>query len=337
MRKASLYIFSCFFLALYVLSLNRPFMEWWADFRTYKLNAPHAKARYGDLYSNCFLPAYMDTAHIPLKTYDTTGGITDLYILHDSYLADKIGKANFKGINRLVTADYRGAPAIIKPDPSKYNILIIECSERTAFWRLSDTATAFAQMGFNNPAPALPADDGFWDDYVFNANINQNLEFALYDYEWFRPIKHFKAELNFSLFNRLPHDVAVSTDKKYLLLNETVDPASPTSSFTPIDPRGVAYVVKCMNRMRAYYKAHGFDKIYFSIVPNPVSIVDRKRMHYNNKIAMLEHHRRLRVPALSVECLFRRTRKRIYRRDDSHWNGNGLQVWLDEVNKIVKR
>lgn len=337
MRKAGLYIFSLFFFAVYVLSLNRPLMEWWADFRTYELEAPHAKARYGDLYSNCFLPGYIDTTYIPLKKYDTTGGLTDLYILHDSYLADKISRYDFNGIGRLVTADYRGTPAIIDPDPSKYNILIIECSERTAFWRLSDTTTAFAQMTFHSQASASNNTDEPFDAYLFNPNINQNLEFALYDYECFRPIRHFKAIVNFRLFNRLPHDVAVSSDERYLLLNETVDPSSPTSSFIPLDPLYVSYVVKCINRLRTYYSARGFDEVYFSVVPNPVSIIDPNRMPYNHKIQALEGHAELRVSSISVYDLFMRTRKRIYRRDDSHWNGNGLQLWVDEVNKRIIR
>jgi hypothetical protein len=337
MKRAGLYIFSFFFLGVYVLSLNRPFMEWWADFRTYTLHAAYTKARYGDLYSNCFLPGYIDTAYIPLKVYPRAGGTTDLYILHDSYLAGKIRTENFNGIGKLVLADYRGETVSLRPDTARRNILIIECSERTALWRLSDTATAYSKMnaGGRRSEAAQAASGMPMQEYFFNPNINQNLEFALYDYEWFRPLKHLKAQINFNLFDRLPQDVSVSTDKKYLLLTETVDPHSAISSFAALDAGWVDYVVACINQMRAYYTAQGFDEVYFSIVPNPVSIIDQARLPYNHKIEVLEGHPALAMPPVSVYQRFGQTSLRIYRRDDSHWNNHGLQLWIDEVNKHI--
>lgn len=335
MRKAALYIFSFGFFLVYVLSLNRSFMEWWADFRTYELGAAHARARYGDLYSNCFLPGYIDTAYIPLEEFPATSDATDLYILHDSYLEGKVKKENFKEIGKLVMADYRAEPVTVKPNPTRKNVLVIECSERTALWRLTDTSTAFLKMNADNrkEEPAFTDEETPAMAYLFNPNINQNLEFSLYDYEYFRPLKHLKAQLNFSLFNRLPKDVSVSTDKKYLLLSETVDPGSGTSSFIPLDQRYISYVVFCINYIADHFKKHGFDEVYFTIIPNPVSIVDQYRLPYNHKIELLESHHELDTPPISTYHLFRQTNERIYRRDDSHWNGKGLQMWVNEINR----
>ena len=334
MKKILLYIFSFGCLLVYALSLNRPFMEWWADWRTYTLNAAYARARYGDLYSNCFLPGYMDTAYIPLTEYKYGNGTTDLYILHDSYLEGKIKKENFIGLNKLILANYRGDGVTVKPDKTKKNILLIECAERNAEWRLTDTATAFSQINFSTAKPAIVNPETYaFADYFFNRNINQNLEFSLYDYEYFIPVKNLKAYINFSLFGRLPKDVGVSTDKKYLLLNETIDPSSATGSFTPVSLPHLEGVLFYANRISMYYKKRGFDEVYFSIIPNPVSIVDLNRNYYNRKAELLEDYTLLHPQFISVYKAFKNCKTQVYRRDDSHWNGRGIQIWIDEVNK----
>jgi hypothetical protein len=339
MKRPALYIFSFCCLAVYILSLNRPFMEWWADYRTYHLNAAYAKARYGDLYSNCFLPGYLDTAYIPLKEYNERGN-TNLYILHDSYLEGKIEKRNFKNIDKLVSINYNDEPVFIKPDSGKKNVLVIECSERAVDWRLADLPRITSYLSFEpihkkeapREKPAEPV-----ANYFFNPNINQNLEFSLYDYEYFIPVKSLKAQLNYSLFNRLPRDVTVSSDGKYLFLNETVDPSSGASSFITLDSTRLHYLTQCINGISEYFKDRGFDEVYFSIVPNPVSILDPKRYPYNHKIEKLENDPYLKARYISVYSLFKNTNQRIYRRDDSHWNGHGLQIWIDEVNKELEK
>ncbi len=334
MRKVWLYLFSFACLTVYILSLNRPFMEWWADFRTYKLNAAYAKARYGDLYSICFLPGYTDTTFTPLKKFDETGN-TDLYILHDSYLEGKIENNNFKGLNKLITVNYNTDGVNIVPDRSKKNILIIECSERSD-WRFTDTTSIFAKMSlsYRNRIPQAYEGEPL-TNYFFNPNINQNLEFSLYDYEYFIPVKELKAQINYSLFRRIPKDVSVSTDEKYLFLSETTVPWYEASSFCTVNEQRIQIVTALINQVTARYKRNGFDEVYFSLIPNPVSIVDANRMTYNHKIEMLEKAHGLEAKYISVYNTFRDTKEKIYRNDDSHWNGKGLQLWVDEVNRTI--
>jgi len=338
MKKAGLYTFSLGCLLIYALSLNRSFMEWWADYRVYKLEAPHVKALYGDLYSNCFLPCYIDTAYIPLKEINSSFQNTNLYIIHDSYLEDKLKKENFDRVNILTMLNYNDPGIEILPDTSKRNILIIECSERTAEWRLSDTSTIFSKIQIHSPT-LNSSESPFAEEktpfltYLFNPYINQNLELSIYDYEYFIPIKSLKSKINFSLFNRLPKDVYVSTDKKYLLLNETVDPTLLTSSFTPLISKRIDLAAFCMNLVSTYYKDNGFDEVYFSVIPNPVSIIDQFRMPYNHKIETLYTHPDLKSKYIDIYNLFRSCNYAIYRTDDSHWNGKGIQLWVDEVNK----
>ncbi len=339
MKKVKLYIYSFFCLAIFVLSLNKPFMEWWSDYRIYPLKAFSARSRYGDLYSACFLPNFMDTSLTKLKTYNTSLKNTNLYILHDSYLLGRIKTENFKNLNKLFLVDYRGDEVYVQPDTTKRNIIIIECSERTAGWRLTDTAVIFSKLRTRKPIALnknlVIIENTQVANYFFNPFINQNLEFNLFDYELFKPIKEYKAIINYYFFNRIPKDIVVSINKNYLLLNETVDVNQATSSFRYISDEEINYDVYCVNYISQCYKNMGFDEIYFSIIPNPVSIIDAGRMPYNHKIERIETNYFLRTNYIDVYTIFTQSKKQIYRRDDSHWNNYGLQLWLDEVNNKI--
>src|ERR1700752_494457 len=236
MKKLLLYLFSFLCLSLFALSQSKSFMEWWADYRLQKLHLPYTRSLYGDLYSSCFLPQYMDTAyHLKLTEYKTSKKNIDLYILHDSYLAIPLKKENFIGVDSLILSDFRGDGVRFKLNKKKKNILIIECSERTAEWRINDIQSTYKKL-YTGKLPSQENENikTQWKNYtkyLFNPLINQNLEFNLFDYEFLKPIKEAKAVLNFKWFNRTPKDVAVTGDKKYLLLNETVDPHQFESSF----------------------------------------------------------------------------------------------------------
>jgi hypothetical protein len=311
-------------------------MEWWADLRVQKLNMPYSRYIYGDLYSSCFLPQFMDTAYHPkLKEYKTSRNKIDLYILHDSYLGDgQIKKENFIGVDSLVLSDFRGEGVHFNLNKKKKNILIIECSERTAEWRIKDTALCYPKLYSGK----MPVYDKKPNAYVidlksiFNPMLNYNLEFNLFDYEFLKPVKEAKAILNFNLFNRVPPDVTLSTDKKYLFLNETVNPNRSESSFWWMPEKSIIEIVYMLNFTNEHYKKSGFDKIYLSIVPNPVSILDYKRSTYNHKLERIRRTDWMHCGFIDVFDVFLKTKKQIYRRDDSHWNSYGIQLWVNQVN-----
>ena len=333
MKKLKLYIFSSFCLTLFILSESKPFMEWWTDYRVYDLNMPFARAKYGDMYSGCFLPQYIDSSARKLREYTSTKNLIDLYVLHDSYLENKIKKENFIGVNKLTLVNYRSENSQIKLNKKNKNILIIECSERTADWRITDTSITFQHFLIHKQKKvAEKTQKKNFISRFFNPYIDQNLELNLFDYELIRPIKEAKANLNFTLFERLPKDITVSRDKNYLLLTETVDINYFQSSFRKVSDQEIVNIVYMMNLTEIHYKKLGFDDVYFSIIPNPVSIVDTERDWYNYKIARIKNTSWRHVKFIDVFDVFKTSRKRVYRRDDSHWNSNGVQLWVDQVN-----
>ena len=337
MKKARLYSFSFLCLSVFVLSQSTPFMQWWSDYRIYQLHIPFTRARYGDLYSGCFLSQYIDTAATKkLTEYKTSRKNIDLYILHDSYLAYQLKKENFIGVDKLILSDFRGDGKQIRLDRSKKNILIIESSERSSDWHFTDTAFMFSKIYINKPKiekdKSAKTKGNPFINYFFNPFVNQNLEFNLFDYELFKPLKETKAKLIFNYFNKVPKDIAVSSNRNYLLLNETVDNNFVESSFRWLSNEQIDFIVNTMNRINLYYKNIGFDEVYFSIIPNPVSIIDSERLPYNHKIERIKNTDWLHAKFIDVYDVFKNSKKQIYRRDDSHWNGNGVQLWVNEVN-----
>jgi hypothetical protein len=331
MRKTWFYISSYLLFAVLVLGHIRPFMEWWAEYRTNKLHAPYTRARYGDLFSSCFLPQFIDTgSYGKLEKYKSRYSIVDLYVLHDSYLANKVDKQNFVGIDSLLLVDFREEGTKVNPATGKKSILIIECAERSIEWRM-DSSVIYNKIITNSykKQGEKKSKEGF----RFNSNINQNLEFLLFDYEWLKPIKEAKAETNFYIFNKTPPDVAISYDKKYLYLAETVDPSIYGSSFFPVSWAEIDQLAENLSKIRKHYLDAGFHEVYFSFVPNPVSVLEPWRGKYNHKMERIEESYAYGSPLIDVYKVFLESKKPVYRRDDSHWNTYGLQLWVNAVNQ----
>jgi hypothetical protein len=338
MRKIALYALAFLFFTIYVLSLYVPFMEWWSEIKTNKLHIADSRTNHGDLYNYCFLPGYHDTPCEPLREYSTRKKGNNLFILHDSYLLSKIKKENFENIDSLILSDFRGEGVFVKPDTAKRNILIIECSERMAEWRLTDLGNMYAKMNLQAPpiAAATSQDEQkSIQDYFFNPNAGLNLEYNLFDYELFSVFKEIKALINYKLFGRIRKDVSLSSDKNYLLLTETIDTLQPTSSFKKLNSSEIEKIVSAVNMAVDYYMQGGFDEVYISIIPNPVSIVDEKRGTYNHKIEMICNHPKLNAKCIDVYPRFKKSGQQLYLRDDSHWNTNGIRMWVEEVNKKI--
>jgi len=167
---------------------------------------------------------------------------------------------------------------------------------------------------------------------LYNPLINQNLEFNLFDYRIFTPIKEAKANFNYKFFKRISGEVAVSPDKKYLLDKTTVDASSGNSSFIPICEEEINSIIYSLNRVYEYYRLKGFDKVYFAIIPNPVTILYPQIGRYNELIPRIQNHHNLKMPIINIYDIFSQTKKQIYLNSDTHWNMDGFDMWLNEFN-----
>ena len=353
MKNTLRYIVLIVCISLYWVSSSESLTKSIAQYK-YSTNSVWSsdKYRYGDLYGLCFLPEYkIQTGQKPeihqIK-FDLPG-VIDLYALCDSYLWSFVTSAKmFDGVDKYQyvrsNEGYR-QNIYVKLDSSKLNVLLIEMSERNIRFLLKDMK--FMRSFLKTQKDSIPGSKGDPSrsndleimGSIFNRNINANLESNIWDVRIFTPVKELKAELNYKLFGRYPKEIEIAEDKKCLLLAATTDPRYIYSSFQHVSNREIKVIVKKLNELYDLYKSRGFDRVYFSAIPNPVSVLYpyHKGYRYNNLVQRIYGSPELRIPPVDVNSTFKQTKYTIYHPSDSHWNKNGVNLWLNEINAIFKR
>lgn len=292
--------------------------------------------RFGGLFYMSFLSKYkIDNNWYPQKAKKDSS-IIDLYIIGDSYLDRCTDKKNFSKVDSLIFVDWRYGPREIELRKNKKNILIIETTERYLRERFhNSTDFKFQFVAITNRNSSASSENKliqYADQFFFNKNISQNLEFNLFDYPLFTEIKSIKADFNQSVFNRHASGISISNDKSILFLKSTTDTSLTTSSFNSVTNEEIAQMASVANAVFAHYKNFGFEKIIFTVIPNPVSISGYKNYSYNNLIPRFENQN-LNVTLVDLYKDFsKQPVLNNYFAGDSHWNTNGLQVWLDKIN-----
>ena len=305
--------------------------------------------RYGDLYGLCYLPAYKFRLE-PFKQYGKQSNKPStnriLYIIGDSYLADKTLSGAFDKFDDVIFLDRRFPFGPIALDTTKQNYLIMEFAERNLNdfnfnkaaeikWsktdirrRLNSNSNSHVnQSNLNLPTNIIDR----ISQAIFNKDLSRNIELMIFDDKIFTPIKELKANINYSLFKRSSKEVAVSTDEKRLLMNITVDTAYRESDFRKISDSEIQQLTNALDIANKYYLSIGFRKVVLSVVPNAVSVYDVNRMPYNHLLERVENSNRF--PVISIFKGFKTTNRNLYYRSDAHWNPGGLDLWVNEVNK----
>ncbi|MEN0054047.1 MAG: hypothetical protein AAGC65_10270 [Mucilaginibacter sp.] len=308
------------------------------------------KWAYGDLYGMSSLRQYKFELE-PFKRYIPKPGRQStnhiLYIIGDSFLADKTLTGAFDDFDNVIFLDRRFAFGPTKIDTTKQNYLLLEFAERnlngydinkTDEVRWTENEIKNKVNLRNTPVQAVsqPSASIFEriNKIIFNKDLSRNLEIILFDNKLAAPFHEAKAALNYKLFDRVAKEVAVSTDKKRLLFNITVDTASQQSAFRPKSDQAVDSIVRNLDLARDYYRSIGFKKVFLSIIPNPASVYDDKRMPYNHLLERVEQ--KTDLPTVPLYKIFKTDRRNLFYRSDSHWNPAGLDTWVNETNKALK-
>ena len=230
-------------------------------------------------------------------------------------------------------------------DTTKKNVLVIEVSERylqsyfTGFQMFNEVidttikakkistlpVRADAGICYSSMLPSISVNS------LFNKNINQNLQFNLFNYNFMMPMFESKAALNYYFFNRASGDVVISDDRKFLFLKETISKTDIGSSYHPVSPADASTIVDVLNGIYDHYKAAGFAEVYFSVIPNSATIMQPDG--YNNLIPMVQNNPRLRMKIIDIYTTFKHSKEIYYLPGDTHWNHKGKQLWLDLLNK----
>lgn len=302
------------------------------------------KMRYGDLFGLSYLPDYKisidENPSIELTACKKTRSF-NLYSLCDSHLWSLLTSDSiFCGANKFQYANLNNLETLnVKSDSTKKNILLIELAERNIVPMIKQNYSYMQEfLKLQNPkrdtSTLIPR---HVVEFLFNKNINSNIEFNIWESSIFTPIKEFKAQLNYKLFNRVNKDVAVSPDKKYLLYYPTIDSSSIYSSFKNISEPDIDTIVNNLNQIYFHYKKLGFTEIYLSLVPNPVTILypDYNNYRYNQLIPRIENSPLLKMPFIDIYSDFKKSKIPLYRVSDTHWNRSGFNLWVNKVNSIL--
>ncbi|MES1181668.1 MAG: hypothetical protein ABUL44_02625, partial [Flavobacterium sp.] len=259
--------------------------------------------------------------------------------VHDSYLGVKFlkSKDQISGVDTIYDIEYpwwRQKPAPpVNLDKAKKNVLVFEISERSLVDLDSMILMQLVKIkqGGNDDDDVFPRSaSAEGEDGVFNKKINTNLEFLLFETRLFTALKELKAKINYKFFNRTSPDVFVSKNKKYLFYYQTK-----TSIQEKVSEALIEKYVTIFNNTFAYYRSKGFDEIYFSIIPNPVSVIQPDCKRYNKLIPLIQSDSNLLMPMIDIYSIFNDHKSQIYYHSDTHWNKNGFQLWINELNKKI--
>jgi hypothetical protein len=350
MKRLLGYIILFIAIVLYAISCSNTLSEQYTDAR---YNGPlifsYDKFRYGDLYGISFLPGYKfemakEPSYVKKLKYNIPP-VIDLYMINDSYLGFHLATdTNFYGIRKLVNKEWFDTNKMETAlDTNKINVLLFEATERY-FRYVADSFYLKSQVQVykdpdllkNKTRKEKEKKPGVWSDvfsYIFNAQTNINLEFNAFDYHFITPLRELKAQLNYKLFNRISKEVVVSNHNNHLYLAETIDTSHNLSSFNPLPDEEVKKIVACLNATYKYYKAMGFDEVYFTIVPNPVSVLCPDQGKYNHLIPRVTQDSSLQMPVIELFDIYMKTPTPVYYQSDTHWNYDGFTIWLNEFHK----
>lgn len=350
MKRIAAYIVLFVSIVLYAISCSNTLTE---DYTDARYDGPvmfsYDKFRYGDLFGISFLPGYKfeqakEPTYVKKEKYNIPP-VIDLYMINDSYLGFHLATdTNFYGIAKIYHKDWFDSVKIETVlDTNKINVLLFEVTERY-FRFISDSVTLKGEVQvYKDPGQLKKKTQqeegkkqGFWDDifsFIFNPQTNQNLEFNAFDYHFTTPVRELKAQLNYKLFNRIAKEVVVSDHNQNLYFDVTIDTTQKSSSFNYLPDEEVKSTIAYLNATYKYYKNLGFDEVYFTIVPNTVSILCPRRDKYNGLIPKITHDTNLIMPMIDLYEIFMKSPTPVYYRSDTHWNDDGFTIWLNEFHK----
>lgn len=345
---------------LFVVALS-PKLQRWLDQRGYIPN----QYMYGDLYNLTNLPGfkevdYMTNANLteadkPTKRYRNV----DLYTIGDSFT--DIDTSYYAG-NRNVHVWVGSPPPAVAPlDTTKKNILVIQFIERVLQERMytPDYQRMYIEQGIVTKAPPTASVEQInrdrnsldqpdvaksgqtqssvteWLLAQFGQEINQRLEFILFNGWLATRFKEAKAQVMLSVFGRVTGGV-ISRDRKHLFYQPEADTAYILSAFRPIPDQRLDTLVSNLNTTRQHYLRMGFDEVYLCLIPNKVTVLDPTYGVYNHQIERIEANPRLQLPVISTIDSVRR-HPEWYHLSDGHWNRQGKRFWLRQVNGLAAR
>ena len=349
MKKTLAWLVVLLGLGLYLGSSHVGLMDAIQDFRDQHPALKHRRYLNGDLYGFSLLRKYKQPQTYELETKSRTKGKpVRLFVFCDSYLDKRIKPSNFSQVDSIAFMRYWNNSTYLhhtKLDTSHKNVVVLEMSERHVRGLLNGGIGGLQEMlvldqntGTTIPIAEAEPETNTWkslEKNYFNPNINSNLEINLFEYAPFEPFKELKAWINYKWFNRYNKIVFVDEEKDHLYYAPTLSADSDEGAFKPLHNTEVDSQVSRLNAIRQHYLNQGFDAVYLSIIPNPVSCIHPDLGDYNHLVERVYYHPSLAFPLINVWPEFSKQPKTYFHPGDSHWNKVGLQFWVNRLDSVL--
>jgi hypothetical protein len=341
MRKVLAFSVLLFFLGVLGLSSSEPAMRWLSHERYQDDGLLGSdKYRFGDLYGLSYLPAfrlYKDTTLIRNQALFDGNRDIDLTILGDSYLFSyvQMDTSNFVRAKKVTFrrwSDSNLEPLCVRPSGNK-KVLLIETVERNAWMILNLDRLKPKLEQVTNDKPWYDSFNEFLFEHIYHPQLEQNLDFTLFNQQLFSPLKSLKAIINLEVFNRSSTDVAISENGEFLYMRETVDSTQRSSSFYPMTKDELHELGDRMLVMNQYAKSKGYDEVIFVIIPNPIVFTKTESKASNQFVPKLTTVLGDKVRLLDPTKPLMVGGKQYFFKSDSHWNQKGARAWLAQLNQ----
>ncbi len=298
------------------------------------------KYRFGDLYGLSYLAPFRlekDTSLIHSQAIKQTKRDIDLTILGDSYLYSyvQMDTSNFVRAKQVVFRRWSEPKPLTLRASTNKKVLIIEVVERNV-WSIFHVDRLKAHFeSLPSPATWYESWNRSLSEWIYHPQLEQNLDFALFNMQVFSPWKSLKARLNADLFHRLPSDVSVSKDGQFLYMRETVDSTQRGSSFYSLQDEDMHELRDRILALNHYAHSKGFDEVVFVIIPNPVVMTKTEQRPSNQLIQRLAIELGGQVRFVDPTHALNSGREKYFFKSDSHWNQAGARAWLAQFNQYL--
>lgn len=357
MRKLIAFIVLIFCSAVLIISSSEKGMHMITQGRYARSDAWGAdKYRFGDLYGISYLSDFRiekDTHLLALPALkDSVFRDYDLTILGDSYLYSsfQVQAAYFNRVNSVQLYRWSDSQQHLIPAKSnKKQVLLIECVERN-MWDRMNLADARLRLDVHQEKmlpiaktnkqiliDQLDQFDAGVRKAIYHPTLESNLDFVLFNVGFLGWIKEIKADFTWKVLGRTNPDVQVSQDGKFLYLSETIHPNKRGSSFRPIEQKEIDLMVGHLQEIESYYLSHGYDQVIFSLIPNPVAVLETEAKATNLAIQKIVQHPQLKVKIVDPSWSLKQQASLNFYPSDSHWNLRGAQIWLNGFNQELNK
>lgn len=352
MRRIFAFVGLCFLAFVLIFSSSNEGMRLLSQRRYMRQDGWGAdKFTFGDLYGLTYIKPFKmarDTSFVALPVLKSDSVKYKMHIIGDSYLYsffsmdpsyfEKIGEVQFVRWSTPKAVPYRLAT-------DKKNILLIECVERNFrnLMQVQEIRNRIDSQSVTKSTVQSSSRFAFLNQIntgvkqtLYHPTLENNLEFLLFNLGIWAPFKELKSALNFYIFGRLDNDVRVSKNWKQLYLTQTVDPEKVGSSFYPTSDEEVGAYVAQLTEVERYFESKGFDQVIFSIIPNPVGVLNTENKPTNQIISRIAKHPNWKGILIDPTLRLQKNAKENFFPSDSHWNQRGAAIWLGQLNETLR-